>query len=61
MPEFRVAAREKFIVQTVYHVQAETPDEAVRLCQGRHVAFHQSETQKRDEEWLEMLSVEPAD
>jgi hypothetical protein len=45
----------------VYHVQAATPDEAVRLCQGRHVAYEQSENQELDEEWLETLSVEPAD
>ena len=58
MPGFRVEALEKFVVRTVYKVEAATQDEAERLCKTGHVAYDQKSIEEGNEEWTETLSVE---
>ena len=58
MPRFRVEALEKFLVRTVYNVEAVTEDEAEKLCKAGKVAYDQKSIEEGDEEWLETLSVE---
>lgn len=60
MPRFRVEALEKFVVRTVYKVEAAMQDEAERLCKTGRVAYDQKsiEEGEGDEDWIETLSVE---
>ena len=59
MPTFRVEALERFIVRTVYHVEAKDEAEAAQRCQSGDVAYEHSTIEEGDEEWLETVSVDP--
>lgn len=58
MPRYRVEALEKFIVRTVYHVEARSPKQAERRCKAGEVAYDDKSIEEGDEEWLETVSVE---
>ena len=57
MPQFRVEALEKFIVRTVYHVTADSPEQAERLCREGQVGYDKHSIEEGDEEWLETVSI----
>jgi len=59
MPRYRVEALEKFVVRTVYFVDADTPEQAVQVCKSNEAAYDQKSIEEGDEEWLETVSVEP--
>lgn len=61
MPMFRVTAFEKFVVQTHYEVEADSPEDAERLCREGDVGYTSLEVQEGDEEWLYADSIEDAD
>jgi hypothetical protein len=58
MPQFRVEALEKFVVRTVYHVEADSPEQAEAICTAGEVAYDSKTIEEGDEEWLETVSVE---
>ncbi len=58
MPRYRVEALEKFIVRTVYHVEAADEEEAEALCRTGEVAYEGKTIEEGDEEWIETISVE---
>ena len=57
MSRYRVEALEKFVVRTVYHVDADSARQAEALCRRGNVAYEQSSVEEGDEEWLETVSV----
>ena len=59
MPTFRVEALEKFVVKTVYNVEADTPQQAEARCKSGAYAYDQASIQEGNEVWLETVSVEP--
>ena len=59
MTRFRVEALEKFVVRTVYFIEADTPEQAEQLCKSGETAYDQKTIEEGDEEWLETVSVEP--
>jgi len=61
MPIYRIEALEKFVVRTVYHVDADTPQQAAELCKSGEVGYDEKAVEEGDEEWLETVSVEIAD
>jgi hypothetical protein len=58
MPTFRVEALERFIVRTVYEVDADTPQQAEARCKSGQVTYDRSSIEEGDEVWLETVSVE---
>jgi hypothetical protein len=58
MPRFRVEALEKFVVRTLYHMDAADAEEAEGLCQAGDVAYDSSSIEEGDEEWIETVTVE---
>ena len=58
MPTYQVEALEKFVVRTVYHVDAADADEAELLCRSGKGAYDLTSIEEGDEEWLETVSVE---
>ena len=60
MTRFRVEALEKFVVRTVYFIEADTPEQAEQLCKTGETAYEQKSIEEGDEEWIETVSVEPA-
>ena len=58
MAEYRVEALEKFVVRTIYHVEADSPEEAEKLCKAGDVAYDDKTIEEGDEEWIETVSVE---
>ncbi|MCB9924909.1 MAG: hypothetical protein H6822_22205 [Planctomycetaceae bacterium] len=58
MPIFRIEALEKFVVRTVYQVEADTPQQAEELCKSGEVGYDENAIEEGDEEWLETASVE---
>lgn len=58
MPKYRVEDLEKFVVRTVYHIEADTPVEAETRCKSGDVAYDQKAIEEGDEEWIETVSVE---
>ncbi len=58
MPKYRVEALEKFVVRTVYYVDAKTRKEAETLCKSGKVAYEDKTIEEGNEEWLETVSVE---
>ena len=58
MPQYRVEALEKFIVRTVYIVEASDPQDSEAKCKAGEIAYDESSTEEGDEEWLETVSVE---
>ena len=59
MRRYRVEALEKFVVRTVYFIEADTPEQAEQLCKSGETAYDQKTIEEGDEEWLETVSVEP--
>jgi hypothetical protein len=59
MPFSRVEALEKFVVRTVYRVEAADSVAAALLCRSGPAAYDESHIEEADEEWLETVSVEP--
>lgn len=57
MPQYRVEALEKFVVRTVYVVEASDPQAAEAKCKAGEVAYDESSIEEGDEEWLETVSV----
>lgn len=55
---FRVVALEKFIVRTVYHVNAKSKKQAEQLCHDGKVGYEEKTIEEGDEEWIETVSVE---
>lgn len=58
MPKYRVEALEKFVVRTVYHVEAADPAAAESMCKTGNSAYDDQTIEAGDEEWLETVSVE---
>ena len=58
MPKYRIEALEKFVVRTVYHVDADDPDQAEAICKSGDVAYDNKSIEEGDEEWIETVSVE---
>ena len=58
MPKYRVEALEKFVVRTVYYVEARSRKEAESLCRSGKVAYDDSTIEEGDEQWLETVAVE---
>lgn len=50
MPKYRVEALEKFVVRTVYHVEAKSPKQAEKLCKSGDVAYDGKTIEEGDEE-----------
>jgi len=61
MPRYRVEALERFIVRTVYHVDAESPERADALCKSGDVAYDGASIEEGDDQWPETVSVEESD
>ena len=61
MPKYRIEALEKFVVRTIYHVDADSPEEAEKLCKSGDVAYDDKSIEEGDEEWIETVSVERCD
>ena len=57
MPKFRVEALEKFLVRTVYHVEADTMDVAMELCRTGKVAYDEHVVEEGGDEWLYVLDA----
>ena len=60
MRRYRVEALEKFLVQTTYFVDAQSPEEAEQSCRNGKVPYESHQIAEGDDEWIETLSVEPA-
>jgi hypothetical protein len=52
---------EKFVVRTIYHVEAPDPKKAEALCKAGEVAYDDKTVEEGDEEWLKTVSVEECD
>lgn len=61
MPKYRVEALEKFVVRTVYYVEAQSPEQAEALCRAGEIAYEEKEIEEGDEEWLRTEAVEECD
>jgi len=61
MPKYRIEALERFIIRTIYLVEANSPDEAEKLCKAGNVAYEDKSIEEGDDEWLETISVEQSD
>lgn len=58
MPRYRVEALEKFVVRTVYFVDALNRKKAEALCKAGEVAYDDKTIEEGDEEWLGTVSIE---
>ena len=58
MPQFRVEALEKFVVRTVYFVEAIDAEQAEAGCRSGKFAYESAAIEEGDEEWIETISVE---
>lgn len=56
--QYRVEANEKFVVRTVYKVDAASEEDAEALCKSGNIAYDESEHLEYDSEWLETVSVD---
>lgn len=61
MPKYRVEALEKFIVRTIYRVDADDPQQAEKLCKSGNAAYDEKTIEEGDEEWIETVSVKKCD
>lgn len=61
MNTYRVEALEKFVVRTVYYVEADSPQQAEKFCNDGKIAYETHRIEEGDEEWIETVSVEPDD
>jgi len=57
MPSYRIEALEKFLVRTIYYVDAVNEQEAVRKCEAGDVPYEEHVIEEGDDEWIETLSV----
>jgi len=57
MPNYRVEALEKFIVRTVYFVEAPSRKDAEALCRKGNAAYDEHQIEEGDEVWLKTVSV----
>jgi hypothetical protein len=57
MPKYRVEALEKFIVRTVYFVEATNKRDAEAKCKAGKVAYDEKTIEEGDEEWIKTVSV----
>ena len=57
MPKYRVEALERFVVRTIYYVEAKSPKQAEILCKSGRVAYDDSTIDEGDAQWLETVSV----
>jgi hypothetical protein len=53
-----VEALEKFVVRTVYHVEAANKQEAEQRCNAGDIPYDEYEIEEYDDEWIETLSVD---
>lgn len=58
MPRFEVEALEKFLIRTIYYVEAANPQQAEELCRAGKVGYEYHSVEEGDDEWIETLSVE---
>jgi hypothetical protein len=58
VPIYRIEALEKFVVRTIYEVEATCPEEAERLCKAGEIAYGDQTIEEGNEEWLETVSIE---
>lgn len=58
MPKYRVEALEKFVVRTVYFVEATNKRDAEAKCKAGKVAYDEKTIEEGDEEWIETVAVE---
>ena len=58
MPTFRIEALEKFVVRTVYSIEADTPEQAEERCRQGTIGYDSKTIEEGDEEWLETVSIE---
>lgn len=61
MPKFRIEALEKFVVRTVYYVEAKDRKEAEAMCKAGRIAYDDSTIEEGDEQWLKTVSVETSE
>ena len=54
---YTVEALEKFVVRTTYTVEADSPEEAERLCKAGKIAYDDASFVEGDEEWIETSDV----
>jgi hypothetical protein len=57
MKRYRVEALEKFVVRTVYSVEAASPRDAENSCKAGRVAYERASIEEGDEKWIETVSV----
>ncbi len=55
---YHVTALEKFLVQTEYEVEAESAEQAEKLCRSGEIAYDGHSIVEGDDEWIVTLSVE---
>ena len=58
MTRYRIEALEKFVVRTVYLVDAKSPQQAETKCRAGKVGYEQKCIEEGDEEWLKTVSVQ---
>lgn len=58
MPQYRVEALEKFVVRTVYYIEARNRKDAEAKCRSGQVAYDDKTIEEGDEEWIETVSIE---
>jgi hypothetical protein len=58
MPKYRIEALEKFVVRTVYFVEAKTKRQAEKMCREGKIAYDEKTIEEGDEEWIETVSIE---
>jgi hypothetical protein len=56
--KYRVEALEKFVVRTVYFVEAKSKNQAEAMCRDGKVSYDYKTIEEGDEEWIETVSVE---
>lgn len=61
MKTYRIECLEKFVVRTVYEVEAETKDKAVALVKDGDAAYDNHKIEEGDEDFLGVQSVEELD
>ena len=58
---YTVKALERFCHRTTYYVEAQSAEEAERLCRSGDVAYEDAAVLVGSEEWLETVNVEVVD
>ena len=55
---YRVEAFEKFIVRTVYFVEADSGKQAEERCKNGEIAYVSASIEEGDEQWIETVDIE---